>query len=72
MFASKKTLGSLILGGVGMLGLINGKEAKALAPNFAEWEISLPTGDGKLEAYAEDAGGNVEKRPHVRRVNGIR
>jgi hypothetical protein len=34
--------------------LVNGKEARAVAGNFAEWE-----------AYAEDGAGNVEKRPHV-------
>ncbi|HLW64612.1 MAG TPA: G8 domain-containing protein [Gemmataceae bacterium] len=48
--------------------LVNGKEAKALAPNFAEWEIefeNVPTSPLKIEAYAEDAAGNVEKRPHV-------
>jgi hypothetical protein len=48
--------------------LVNGAEAKAVAANFAEWEITLdrvPTGPVKLEAYAEDAAGNVEKRPHV-------
>jgi hypothetical protein len=46
--------------------LVNGKEAKPLAANFAEWEIALddlPTG-GKVEALASDAAGNVEKRPH--------
>lgn len=50
--------------------LVNGKEAKSLAANFAEWEITLddlPTG-GKLEAFASDAAGNVEKLPHVRMV----
>ena len=48
--------------------LVNGKEAKAVAANFAEWEITLenpPTGAGKLEAHAEDAAGNVEQRPHA-------
>ena len=48
--------------------LVNGKEAKALAPNFAEWEINLDnvsTGAVKLEAYAEDTAGNVEKSRHV-------
>jgi hypothetical protein len=48
--------------------LVNGKEAKAVAPNFAEWEITLaiqPGGAVQLQAYAEDAAGNVEKRPHV-------
>jgi hypothetical protein len=48
--------------------LVNGQEARALTPNFAEWEISLAipkTGAVKLAAHAEDAAGNVEKRPHV-------
>jgi hypothetical protein len=44
--------------------LVNGKEAKALAANFAEWEITLDAA-AKLEAHAEDIAGNVEKRPHV-------
>jgi hypothetical protein len=55
--------------------LVNGTEAKAVAANFAEWEITLenlPTGGGKLEAHAEDAAGNVERRPHVLVVNGAR
>jgi hypothetical protein len=47
--------------------LVNGKEARAVAPNFAEWEILLEDrpAAARLEAYAEDAAGNVEKRPHV-------
>jgi hypothetical protein len=48
--------------------LVNGKEAKALRPNFAEWEIVCDdprAGDAKLTAYAEDAAGNVEKLAHV-------
>src|SRR5262245_19927803 len=48
--------------------LVNGKEAKALAANFSEWEIDLdsaPAGAVKLEAHAEDAAGNVEKGRHV-------
>jgi hypothetical protein len=47
--------------------LVNGKGARATAPNFAEWEITLeklPRAQ-RLEAYAGDAAGNVEKRPHV-------
>jgi hypothetical protein len=48
--------------------LVNGREAKALAPNFAEWEVTLtdlPAGPLRLSAHAEDAAGNVEKLPHV-------
>jgi len=44
--------------------LVNGKEAKALAANFTEWEINLDAAS-RLEAHAEDMAGNVEKRPHV-------
>jgi len=48
--------------------LVNGREARALRPNFAEWEIvidGIRAGQVKLEAFAEDAAGNIEKRPHV-------
>jgi hypothetical protein len=44
--------------------LVNGKEAKATAGNFIEWQIELPAAD-KVSAHAEDAAGNTEKRPHV-------
>ena len=47
--------------------LVNGREARATAGNFAEWEIVLDStkpGESKLSAYAEDAAGNIEKRPH--------
>ena len=46
--------------------LVNGKEAKMLTANFAEWEIVLDglSGSVKLTAHAEDKVGNVEKRPH--------
>lgn len=48
---------------------VNGREAKATAGNFAEWEIVLDDvapGESKLTANAEDAAGNVEKLSHVR------
>jgi hypothetical protein len=48
--------------------LVNGREAQALAPNFAEWEVVLEdagSAEVKLAAQAEDAAGNVEKMPHV-------
>jgi len=45
--------------------LVNGREAKATAPNFLEWEIAAD-GTGKLEAWAEDAAGNVETQRHAR------
>jgi len=55
--------------------ILNGREALALSPNFAEWEITLDAGEaatgnptgGSLKtitAHAEDAAGNVEKQPH--------
>ena len=50
---------------------VNGQEARSLRPNFAEWEVILADvkpGERKLSAHAEDAAGNVEKRPHVRSV----
>ncbi|MSU77569.1 MAG: hypothetical protein EXS16_05670 [Gemmataceae bacterium] len=46
--------------------LVNGKEATATRPNFAEWEITIdrPTG-GRIAANGEDAAGNMEKNSHV-------
>jgi hypothetical protein len=44
--------------------LVNGKEAKATAANFTEWEITLDAATTELKALAEDAAGNVEKTPH--------
>jgi hypothetical protein len=46
---------------------VAGKQAKALRPNFAEWEAVLADvapGHLKLVAYAEDAAGNIEQLPH--------
>jgi hypothetical protein len=46
--------------------IVNGQEARATAANFAEWEITLDGSVGvRLEAHAEDAAGNIERRPHV-------
>lgn len=45
--------------------LVNGVEAKATAPNFSEWEAAIEA-PGKIEAWAEDAAGNVESNKHVR------
>jgi hypothetical protein len=48
--------------------VVNGKEARALAANFAEWEATLEgvkPGALTLTARAEDAAGNVERTPHV-------
>ena len=45
---------------------VNGREARATDPNFAEWEVTLDAaGPVKLEAKAEDAAGNVEKTPAI-------
>jgi hypothetical protein len=52
--------------------LVNGQEARALAPNFLEWEAVLDRQPGgpptTVTAYAEDAAGNVEARHHVVRL----
>jgi hypothetical protein len=51
--------------------VVNGKEARALSANFAEWEVTLDGlagGEVTLRAHAEDAAGNVEKRAHLVRV----
>jgi hypothetical protein len=52
--------------------LVNDQEARALAPDFLEWEAVLrPRPDGSpatLTAFAEDAAGNVETRPHTIRL----
>jgi hypothetical protein len=51
--------------------LVNGRPARALAPNFAEWEAVLegvPPGALRLTAGAEDAAGNAERTPHVTHV----
>jgi hypothetical protein len=48
--------------------VVNGHPARALAPNFAEWEVVLTnvrSGPLTVKAQAEDAAGNVEKKPHV-------
>jgi hypothetical protein len=46
--------------------LVNGMEAHALRPNFAEWEITVPALKRTmvLTALARDAADNVETRPH--------
>jgi hypothetical protein len=48
--------------------VVNDKEARSVRAGFAEWEVELEqvgAGKVKLTAHAEDAAGNVEKRPHV-------
>jgi uncharacterized protein (TIGR03067 family) len=52
--------------------LVNGREARATRPNFAEWEITLDgqaAGAVELSARAVDRAGNVEPRPHRVRVS---
>jgi hypothetical protein len=47
---------------------VNGKEARPLRPDYAEWEVVLegqPAGAARLTAQAEDAAGNAEQVPHV-------
>ena len=44
--------------------VVNGREARTVRANFAEWEATVPTAAG-LQAFGEDAAGNVEPRPHV-------
>jgi hypothetical protein len=51
--------------------LVNDTEARAVRPNFAEWELVLQgvrPGAVRLRALAEDAAGNIEQMPHVRTV----
>ena len=45
--------------------VVNGREAKALRPNFSEWEVELDPGEARVVAHAEDAAGNVERSPHA-------
>ena len=47
--------------------LVSGTEARPLSANFAEWEAVLEGVQGglTLQAFAEDAAGNIEQRPHV-------
>ncbi len=47
--------------------LVNGKEAQASQPNFAQWRVTLTNvgaGNVRIEAFAEDMAGNVESSPH--------
>jgi hypothetical protein len=52
--------------------LVNGQPARAVSPNFADWEIVLDkvqAGELKVTAHAEDDAGNIEKLPHEMTVN---
>ena len=44
--------------------LVNGAEARSIGTNFTEWEATVDMG-GEVRAFAEDAAGNIEPRPHV-------
>ena len=50
---------------------VNGRDAKTLRENFAEWEVTLDAKSAgtTLTAQAEDAAGNVEARPHALKRN---
>lgn len=45
--------------------LVNGGEARAVTANFAEWEIGIASDVKQVSAYAVDAAGNMEPRPHT-------
>lgn len=47
--------------------VVNGIEARSVRPNFSEWEARVSADSGKMElrAFAEDAAGNIESKPHV-------
>jgi hypothetical protein len=48
--------------------VVNGREAKRLVDNFAQWEAVLDqraVARGEIAAYAEDTAGNVETLRHV-------
>ena len=45
--------------------VVNGREARAVAPGFAQWEVSVDDPkDGVVTAHAEDEAGNIEDDPH--------
>jgi hypothetical protein len=51
---------------------VNGREARPLLPNFAEWEVRLdPPADTRLAAAAVDRSGNEEPRPHTVVLEGV-
>jgi len=62
-----KVVGTCSDGGIIKRVVVNGREAGALSPNFADWEITLaaPTEpSATIAAHAEDSAGNVERLPH--------
>ena len=45
--------------------IVSGGSAKATSPNFATWEIELPSAATKtISAHAEDEAGNIERLAH--------
>lgn len=44
---------------------VNGFAARPLRPNFAAWEAELELGSSRIEAFGEDAAGNIESTPHT-------
>jgi len=46
---------------------VSGCQARPLAPNFIEWEATVPAAQAQndLRAFAEDATGNIEPKPHL-------
>ena len=51
--------------------VINGLPAKAVRPNYAEWEVTLSSAQAGVtaKAMAIDAAGNSEKLPHTIAIN---
>ena len=46
---------------------VNGRLARALGPNYSQWEVvleSVAPGPLELTAISEDDAGNIEKIPH--------
>jgi hypothetical protein len=43
--------------------IVNGQSAR-IDNATGDWEIELPRGSGEIDAYGEDAAGNVEKLKH--------
>jgi hypothetical protein len=51
--------------------LVNGRPAKSIAANFAEWQIELDStnlGPSAIIAHAQDSAGNVENLSHTWRL----
>jgi hypothetical protein len=45
--------------------IVNGHAARAVAPNFAQWEVAIDTAElREVIAYSEDDSHNVENSPH--------